>query len=199
MKALRRSIGASRFSYYFPTVFISFLFSLAFIVYLVPSFRVLAMAEILGIVSGTVGVAGFAIEILDSIRKLRVFCSKVKHAHARLEDLLNEVQFLASFITDLGQLDIPFEPRGVAQLASENCRRASEIVAQVLFKVHASLSRNKRSGRWSSLKLVMQENDVQDNLNRLERAKSMLLIAQYSITRCVNLWSDTDDTCAKVA
>ena len=159
------------------------------------------MAEILGVVSGTVGIAGSAIQILDSICKLRVFCSKIKHANARLEDLLNEVHFLASLVVDLGELeatDASFNPRGVAQLAGENCRRASDVVAQVLFNVEAKLSRTEHSGHLSSLKLVIQENDIQDNLNRLERAKSMLLIAQHCLTRCVSLWSCTNNTYAEL-
>lgn len=49
------------------------------------------MAEILGSVSGAVGVAGFALQIVGTVQKLKAFASKLKFAHKNLDDLLEEL------------------------------------------------------------------------------------------------------------
>lgn len=100
------------------------------------------MAEILGVVTGVVGVAGFAIQIVDTVQKLKYFASKLKHANAQLDDLLDELDLLATVIAQSDYTEEPSStsgPGATSQTPLHCCEKAAQNIAAVANNIQKGL------------------------------------------------------------
>ena len=144
------------------------------------------MAEVLGIVSGAVGLAGFAVQILDSVQKIRNLSLKLKHSHSRLAGLLDELELLSTLLphceSNTAGVALQFPDCG-RHTPFTCCNQATNNVLHVLKNIKGGFQRSKAHSRKASLKFVLQEEHVEHNLRKLERDKSLLLLAQQLATR----------------
>lgn len=90
------------------------------------------MAELLGAISGIVGIAGLAVQIVDNTKKLREFCSKLKHANAHMEDLLDELDLLATLIAQFSHVEGPdlLSVPSDIQTPTKCCQKAARIICR---------------------------------------------------------------------
>ena len=142
------------------------------------------MAEALGVAAGAIGIAGFTIQIVETVQKLKSFVSKVKFAHAQLEDLLDELDLLATLISQADGIEASnslssSEPTSKTPLYCYE--KATKSILCVLHDVQKMVEGGQKHNTWASVKFVLKEKQIEDNLKRLERAKSMLLLAQQSL------------------
>lgn len=135
------------------------------------------MAEVIGAVSGVIGIAGVAVQFAESIRKLYVFCKDAHQAPEELRRGTNELQLL-SHILDGMAVQLQQNHAILAQHAGlpailEACRQGQTETSQLLSCLEDKVSKKK-----GAVKAVLKQKDVQHSLDRIERAKSSLLIAQ---------------------
>ena len=144
------------------------------------------MAEVLGIVSGACGIAAFSLQIIDGTRKLRHFCSKLKHARLQFEELLDELDVVAHLIGQLEDLESTPVPSSSDPMALEPynyCQKASKNVLSVLKSIEETLPRDQGKTRGVVVKLLLREKQIEEAFRKLERAKSNLMIAEQYLTR----------------
>ena len=140
------------------------------------------MAEVLGGVSGIISVAGFALQILESVQKLKRFLSKVKHAHSQLEDLLDELNLYACLVSECEAASTAtFASRLPSRTPLRCCERAAKLIATVLNDVQSGAQGSRKRGAWAGIKFVIKEQKIEENLRKLERAKSMLVLANQCL------------------
>ena len=142
------------------------------------------MAEVFGIVSGAIGVAGIAVQIIQSVQKLKLFLSKLRFVHAHLEELLDELDLLATLIS---QSDYPGPSELVGAIERDAstplacCEKAAKSILAVVDNVQGGFKRGQKHGTKASVKFILNEKQIEENLRKLERAKSMLVLAQQCL------------------
>lgn len=138
------------------------------------------MAEVFGVITGAISVGSLAIQIIDSIHKLRSFCAAVRDAPACISDVLEELEILSDTLLHICQ-DDEFNQAAAdsgLQRSLTYCNR----VADELHSIMRDFTRcfnigTKAKMTWSKVKFALKKNDIRDLLGRLERAKSILSIA----------------------
>ncbi|KAI9743630.1 MAG: hypothetical protein M1818_002946 [Claussenomyces sp. TS43310] len=143
------------------------------------------MAEVFGIVGGGVGVASLAIQITDSIRKLKGFCSLVKDTPEEVRLAIEEVEILSEVLTDIergaqdGSARLP-SIRSAVTRSIQLCRVSND----GLRTLAQDLSANSGDGkRWPTIKAALNRDKLERFRGRLESAKTTLLLAnQYYYT-----------------
>jgi len=134
------------------------------------------MAEAFGLAAGVIGVASLALQLADSINKLRELREKVKTLPSELEDTIEELDTLGGLLTQLpGELDLSGHSanstarkyvtlccRGVDQIR----KAATALQTQALPKRYRNAIRN-----------ASEDGKLQMQLQKLERGKSTLMLA----------------------
>ena len=139
------------------------------------------MAEVLGIVAGFAGIAGLAIQITETVQKLKSFVTKTGAAHRQLEDLLDELDLLATLISQSDQSEFFTDVDNRSRAPLYCCEKAARNISSVLNNVQTIFEGHEMRGVRASLRLVLKEKQIEESLRKLERAKSMLLLAKQYI------------------
>ncbi|KEQ97858.1 hypothetical protein AUEXF2481DRAFT_27207 [Aureobasidium subglaciale EXF-2481] len=109
------------------------------------------MAEVFGVVSGAVGVARFAFQIADGIRKLGDFCQAVKDTTIDLRDPISELIDLAELYKEI-----------------ERSKRNLKDLQTLLSDVEAEARKRQTIG---SVKAVLKKETFAKVQKRVERFK----------------------------
>ena len=148
------------------------------------------MAEVLGVSAGVVGLAGFTLQILDSTAKLRHFCSSSKEAPENLSLLLEEVALFSDLVSELAdeeqRLSIVSQGPHSAQPAAVKratafCQRAASHTILVLASFQNVLQKKGTRQALAKIRFALNEKQVTQSLEQLERAKSLLSLAQQCL------------------
>ena len=159
------------------------------------------MAEVLGVAAGAVGLAGFAFQIIDSASKIRDFCSNVKNAPKDLVVLLEEISLFSFLVADLAQgeqqlqQDVqaqsltltltgqqqPTESQVAIIRATELCRQAAAELESLLTELGENFQKKGTRLVLASIKFALRRKQVTQGLQRLDRAKSLLSLAQQCL------------------
>ena len=156
------------------------------------------MAEVLGVAAGAIGLAGFALQVVDSANKLRNFCSSVKNIPKDLSILLEEITAFSNLVADLANdeqrnfqspslVSAPVEQQqrpdwqaAVIQ-AIDFCREAAVQLEHVLKDLHYGVQKKGVCQAMATVKVILREKQVMQGVQRLERAKSLLSLAQQCL------------------
>ena len=141
------------------------------------------MAELLGVAASVVGIGAFAVQIIENVQKLRRGIVTLTHSQAHLESLLDELDLLATLISQLdytrpADLDIVDNRWRVPFCC---CSKAADNVLAVLRDVQTGFDRTRMKKASVKIKFVLKEKEIKAHMNKLERAKSMLIIAQQTL------------------
>lgn len=137
------------------------------------------MAEVFGIITGGVGVVSLAIQLADSIKKLRDFCDLVKEAPGEVRLALDEVELLSYVLQDIEQ---GLQGNGACSSSVDVavtrsirfCQTANGALKLLAEELHNEMASKKR---WASLKAASKSDRLVKLRCQLERAKTTLMLA----------------------
>ena len=156
--------------------------------YLIHQIRVVAdaMAEI-GVIASGMGVASLAIQVADSLLKLKGFLDNVKEAPDEIKYLIEEIDTLGTLLSEF-DADIP---NGESELDSssmrkcwEHCSRGLGILEAIVRELDMDIGRRRRIG---SLKAALKTGSIKRLKDRLKSAQIMLLMAHQIYSALVNI------------
>ncbi|KAK5138134.1 hypothetical protein LTR08_004829 [Meristemomyces frigidus] len=136
------------------------------------------MAEILGIFSAAVGVASFALDLAESIKKLKDFCTRVADAPKSLHETITEMEVLGDM---LGYLDPTLDslPSSIEAQKLKRCIELCRIGLERITAVTKELDRKMtKKRRWISVRYAFKKADMQEMAQKLEQGKTSLILAQ---------------------
>lgn len=148
------------------------------------------MAEVLGIIASGVSIASIAIQIVGSVQQILDFWSSIRDAPTDIQDLLEEVQLLASLLLELDDNDNDYSGSSrqpAATKAAQYCKNAANSIDAVIKDLAEGFAMSKGRRRWTAVKAVLKEKKMTKSLQRLERAKMMLSLAQQCYTQFVQV------------
>jgi len=129
------------------------------------------MAEVLGVVASGLSVGSFAIQVVDSVQKLRNFWNSIKDAPDNIKALLEELDTLGRIII--------LEDQGQASSEARlHCQSAASKVTAVVKDLEGVFGTAKRARYWAKVKAALEEKKLEKCLKRLERAKLSLILAK---------------------
>lgn len=140
------------------------------------------MAEVLGVVASGIALGQLADQIIQSIRRLNEFWQSVKDAPRDLKNTFEELEILGETLLELqnglGPGNKGIELQGAAasrclQYCSEIANELKNTVLELQQGLHG-----KRAGRhWAAIKVAFRKGALLELQKRLDRAKSMLMLA----------------------
>ncbi|KAK5136343.1 hypothetical protein LTR08_003469 [Meristemomyces frigidus] len=134
------------------------------------------MAELVGIVSGAAGLASLAIQLGESVVKLKRFYDSVRSAPRDLKCIVSEIETLFPLLIriecnppqNMSPVDALFVAHGLKM-----CRDACNNIGETAITLENSIRRQRMTG---AIKTVLKERQIRDSRVKLERAKSNLTI-----------------------
>jgi hypothetical protein len=147
------------------------------------------MAEAFGVISGGLSVVSLAIQIADSIKRLKDFCDLVKEAPDEVRLALDEVEVLSLVLQDIehSMYDqstcVPAIKTAVMR-SLHLCRVSSDALLTIARDLYSDMAGGKR---WSSFKAALRKDNMMKFRARLEGAKTTLMLANqcyYQLVRC---------------
>ncbi|KAM3073428.1 hypothetical protein ACMFMF_006634 [Clarireedia jacksonii] len=141
------------------------------------------MAEVLGTVASGIAVAQLAGAIVSSTQKIYTFWKEMKDAPKHIGRLLVEIELLGGVLveynTSNGKANGPHHHSAMLQKIYLHCETAIKDLDEVLETLDKGLkqSGSKAAKTWHAFRVVMKSSILEDLMERLERAKSMLNLA----------------------
>jgi len=133
------------------------------------------MAEVFGVAAGVVGVASLAIQLADSVKKLKEFCDSVKNVPTEVKETIEEIELLSSVLTTLdGSITPGATNQQDLKKCVDLCRRGIEQISVFAKAFEDRLLSGKRS---AAIKVVFRMEKMKIPMERLERGKATLLLA----------------------
>jgi hypothetical protein len=139
------------------------------------------MAELLGVVASGISIASIAIQVSDSVFKLKEFWDTVKSAPEDIKNLIDEIQTLSLILSDVGNSTTPDELTLVGQESAKKCldlcQKGSHILEGVLREIDGNLGKGKRTG---GFKAAMKKGTIDKLRDRLRSAQFMLMLSSQT-------------------
>ncbi|EPE24808.1 Ankyrin repeat-containing protein [Glarea lozoyensis ATCC 20868] len=132
------------------------------------------MAEVLGIVSGSLTLIQALSETLTGIQKISDFCSSVRDFPKNIRDAVTELQLLAQILQTLKK-DRSFGEQTISTEALSYCGKVAAELEDVFLTIQREIHYAKKSKQcWTSVKTYVRKTKTDDIFRKLERAKTML-------------------------
>ena len=137
------------------------------------------MAEALGVVASGISIGSLAIQLLDSVQRIRRFWKSVDEAPKDIGDLIEELHVLGSVFSDLTSQpgSVQALPPSSFQMCLQHCSRVLEELKPIVLELQSDLLGSKRRKQWAAIKTAFKKGDLHDLTRRLERSKSTLCLA----------------------
>ena len=135
--------------------------------------------EVLGVSAGAAGLASLAIQLCDSVSKIRRVYKGMRDAPAKLEDLMLELTTMELHFRQLVhyRASTPTWGNGedafAVDLVVKRCTSSVRKIAHIADKLDARMARSKLLGR---MLMPFHEADVEDLWQTIEREKSSLAL-----------------------
>lgn len=134
------------------------------------------MAEILGVVSGGVGIVSLAAQLLSSAQALRSFVANARNAPDRLKSLAYDIETFAVMLEEF-EFD-PRDDREPINALLDRCIRSVQSQVRIIVRCLERLeNRMKQSRVRGRLLAAFEDPEIEKLLDGLERAKTSLLHA----------------------
>lgn len=135
------------------------------------------MAVAIGVVSGGVGLASFALQLAESAVKLRSFYKTAKNAPESLEDTASYIETFSQVLLQIERDRVEHDDdrdRELLLRCIKECRKSTGKIVAVAEKLEQMIKKAKMAGR---IYYALQEGSIAALCADLERAKSSLLQA----------------------
>jgi hypothetical protein len=137
------------------------------------------MAELLGVVSNGMAVVSIAIQVAESIEKLKSFYSLIQSAPEDILFAIEELETLSMVFEEVDrsmQQQLFLDPRvKVTVLRSLRlCRSSGDGLKSLVNGLHAEVMKRKRRG---SFKVALKAEKIKDFVKKLENTKGMMILA----------------------
>jgi hypothetical protein len=137
------------------------------------------MAEALGIVSSAFAVVSLAVQVAESIEKLKTFCSLIQGAPDDIRLAVDELETLSMVLEDVDrnvQQEVFLDPRvkTVVLRSYSLCKNSSDGLRTLVDSLQAGLAAGKKRG---CFKIALKKDMIEDFRKRLESAKATMLLA----------------------
>ena len=162
------------------------------------------MAELFGVTAGAVGLAGFAIQLINCVGELRELYLGIKNVPRDLEILLDEINLFSTVLRDLANEEQQYEecfdriytplsrlassekrhsPKYLSAVisATDHCRKAAVELGNVLSDIHEAYKKKGPRQILASVQFVLHKKEVTQGLQKLERVKSLLSISHQCL------------------
>lgn len=145
------------------------------------------MAEVLGVVASGMSVVSLAIQVAESINKLKAFYSLVQSAPTEILLLLDELETLSLILEDIDSSTrdgLFLNPRvKVAVMRSYRlCRSSGEALARLAAELELGVNARKRRG---GLKAAMKKEKIDELRKRLENTKVTMMLASQCYSQAI--------------
>lgn len=135
------------------------------------------MAEAIGLVASGAGIASLAVQIAQSIKKLKEFYDSVRDAPRDLVYLLQYLDILDQHIQEFAQLETSDQwttnSEGFRQSIAV-CQSQAQEVLSIVKQLEAAIAGNRK---WGSIKAVLKNHDLRKVDERLNRAIELLTLS----------------------
>lgn len=140
------------------------------------------MAEVLGIVASGLAVQQTAVQLAQSLIRLRQLWAEIRDAPVQIQDLMTDLSAFTALLSEMeGQLD---ENNPTARQSAQLCKNALIQLETVTSALDAQLNSSRRSKRlMGALKVVVSREDMKRYEDRLQRAFRLL---QMSHQCCIS-------------
>ncbi|KAF1344680.1 hypothetical protein BDV97DRAFT_60144 [Delphinella strobiligena] len=137
------------------------------------------MAELMGAIASGIGIASFAIQLAESIQKLKALCDDIRDAPESISssleqlDMLNlQVQEVASEEQENPQV---FASSTSLQQCITLCKQGTAALAEIVNELEKEMTTGKRI--WGKLKVVLKKDTLRKLASRLESARGSLMMS----------------------
>jgi ribosomal protein L7/L12 len=137
------------------------------------------MAEVLGVVASGISVVSFAIQLAESIQKLRAFYSLVREAPTEILHILDELEtqsLILENIEESTQGDVFLDPR--TKLAVNKsfrlCTKSGEALKTLAKELEDGIDKGKKRG---GFKMALKKDKIEEIRKRLESSKATMSLA----------------------
>jgi hypothetical protein len=138
------------------------------------------MAEMLGI-------ASLAIQIGDSIVKLKDFWNAIKEAPEEVKYIIEEIEILSLVLLEIGANGNEDDMAQISSASSKKylglCRRGAEILGTVVRQAEQEIAKKKRIG---SAKMVLKKGLLDTLRDRLKTVQFMLMLSNQTYSEQVS-------------
>ena len=143
------------------------------------------MAEGIAVAASGVSIVSLALQILGGIKQLSDLWSSIKDAPKDINNLLNELELIASILMMVDECHEPTTPaKSTLDQAKKYCQDAANSMNEVVKELKDGLETTGGKRRWAAMKAALKKEKLVQYRRRLEGAKSMLAIAQ----QCYFAW-----------
>lgn len=146
------------------------------------------MAELLATVASGMSVVSLAIQVAESIKKLKDFYDLMKDAPGEIRRIIEEVETLSLILEDVDrdmQQQLFLDPRTKATMMRSYrlCRSSSsEALGALVAELEEHFIWGKKRG---SFKVAMKQDKIEAIQRKLESAKATMLLANQCYDRVV--------------
>jgi len=133
------------------------------------------MAE-LGIIASGMGIVSLAIQIGDSVLRLKNFLESVKEAPEEIRYLIEEIQTLGLVLSELA-VDSALVTIPSVGKCMEFCSRSAEILAGIAKELDKDIGKKRRIG---GIKVVLKKGEIEKLRERLRSAQFMLMLSNQT-------------------
>lgn len=138
------------------------------------------MAE-LGVAASAISIASIAIQVGDSILKLKTFWDHVKEAPEEIKYLIDEIETLNLVLSGFSSDETPNGPLSIEPAFSsrclELCRKGAGILETVVKEIDVEIGKRKRVG---SFKAVLKKGTIERLKERMRSAQLMLMLSNQA-------------------
>jgi hypothetical protein len=133
------------------------------------------MAE-LGIIASGMGIVSLAIQIGDSVLRLKNFLESVKEAPEEIRYLIEEIQTLGLVLSELAADSALVTIPSVGK-CMELCSRSAEILAGIAKELDKDIGKKRRTG---GIKVVLKKGEIEKLREQLKSAQFMLMLSNQT-------------------
>jgi hypothetical protein len=140
------------------------------------------MAEVVGILASGAGIASLGCQIFKSIYKLQQVLTAIRNAPQELKTILEEIALVTTILIHISERPHPYTIGRSQSVARDQalvyCETACRQLFTVVSGIENEIGESKCRSRWYCFLTVLKAKKITDLVTRLERAKSILALAQ---------------------
>lgn len=145
------------------------------------------MAELLGAAASGMSVVSLAIQVAESIKKLKDFHDLMKAAPEEIRLAIDEIETLSFILADVDrdmQQQVSLDPRtkSIVLRSYRLCRNGNEALRSLVVELEEQLGKGKKRG---SFKVAMKQDKIESFRKKLDSAKATMLLANQVYDRAV--------------
>ena len=126
-----------------------------------------------------IGVAAFAIQLADSVKKLYEFWDSIKGAPDDVRAISLDLHLLSGVLSEIASEAQHVEPDHTLEAVMKACVLRVKALNNILSEIEPSfLSRGTFTRKWTALRSVLKSEKIKKFQNSLEGLKSTLMLLQ---------------------